>query len=340
MTDKDTEAEGGEEAKPESFGDAMAKAWDEAAEGEAEAKPVEGEQEAAEEEQEAEEIVAPEHWSDQDKEAFNALPEELRPLYLDKVKAIEGGYNKKFEDLAKERKTLDRYRPFDDLFAPFQVELDRAGLTPDAYVRQLMATATQLRAKPKETLLELARIYGVNDLVNGQAEPALEDEFLDPAAAAKIRALEQQVTELQRNTTDNLNKLTQANNTASQQQMNDTWNAFSTASQEGKPLYPHAERLKQNVGWELARMAQSGETNGKPITDSLKIAYERAAWADESARQDMLKSREDLHRKAEVQKAKKAQRVVKSKSEAAPKAPSAAGSWKGGLEEAWDELAG
>lgn len=337
-----TDTKGAGNGKPEGFGDDLTKAFEELSadddgkldDGE-EAEHEEVEQEADEEEEQVVEVAAPEHWSDQDKEAFNSLPDEAKPLYLEKVKAIESGYNKKFEEVAQERKTLGRYKPFDDIFAPYQQELDRLGMSPDAYVKSLMATANALRAKPKETLAELARQFGVEFPID-QAQ-AVEEEFLDPAAAARIRQLEGQITELQRTTTDNLNKLSQANTTASQRQYLETWNSFTTSSQDGKPLYPHAERLKTRIGQELQLMSNE-ETAGKTLPDLLKLAYDRAAWVDESARADLLKTRQDIQRKAEVQKAKKAGRVVKSKSDGTSKAPAEAGSWKDGLHSAWDEL--
>jgi hypothetical protein len=42
-------------------------------------------------------ITAPEHWSQANQDAFNALPDEIKPAYMEKVRSLEGGYQQKFE---------------------------------------------------------------------------------------------------------------------------------------------------------------------------------------------------------------------------------------------------
>lgn len=324
--------------KPEGFADDLEKAWDDAPEDDSEVETADEEPEGEESEVEEVEdgLTPPEHWSAADKEAFKALPEEARKPYLDARSSIESGYNSKFQELAAEKKKFGKYQPFDDIFAPYQQELDRLGMTPDTYIRQIMATAAALRDKPKETLAELARVYGVD--FSGQAQAA-EEEYLDPAAAAEIRRLNAELSTVRKEVKDSLGSVTQAQQTASQRQVDDQWRAFASTSENGKPLFPHADRLKVRIGTELQLMSKE-EVDGKAMPEILKIAYSRAAWADDAARQDMMKTSVDLKRKAEVQKAKKAGRVVRSKSDEAPKTPSKAGSWKEGLEETWDQLSG
>ena len=102
-------------------------------------------------------LAAPDHWSDEDKDSFSELPDEAKPLYLEKVKSIEAGYNRKFEDLASERKEVESYKGFKDMFAPYEQKLAMAGTNPELYTRQLLATAAQLEANPLGTLEILAK---------------------------------------------------------------------------------------------------------------------------------------------------------------------------------------
>lgn len=355
--------EGAGDGKPDSLMDELSSNYDQLADGadaeEGDGKPDadEGsddggsqEQEAADaetgevedDEQEAVELEAPEHWSNEDKEAFAALPDEAKPLALDWRKSIEAGYDTKFQELAADRKKIEPYQGFDDVFAPYRHELDRQGLTPEAYVRQLMAVATDLQNDPASTLQRLAQTYGV-DFGQAQADEAGEDEFLDPAAAARIRELENQLAQFQSQTTDSLNQLTQANTTASQQHYLDTFNAFAKE-------HAHADRLRTQIGFHLQNLTPD-EQAGKTMDDMLLMAYERAAWADPDARADLIAAQNkpkdgepakgDGQMKAQVQKAKKAGRVARSKSDGAaqvPEARSAAGSWREGVEAVMAEL--
>lgn len=279
-------------------------------------------------------VEPPEHWSDTDKEAFNSLPEEARPLYLEKAKSIESGYNAKFEDLANERKTLEAVKGFAELFTDqHREQLRQMGTTPEGYVRSLIATHAQLQQNPRETLTNLARQLNVS---LGEAE-ALEED-LDPADK-KLKDIESQVQNLSNVVTNSQ----RSQETASQQQITETWQAFAAAKDEqGNELYPKAEALKVKMGLELQTLES---IPGETAKDLLERAYDSVKWTDPTLRASILEAeakakhdKAEAERKDKVAKAKKAGRDVKGKSEPVSEAPKPNGSLRSELESAWDSL--
>lgn len=356
----DDGSDGAGDGKPDDLGGDVTEIYDQLAEG-ADAEDGDGkpeaddgsddgdqqEQEAADaeagDEQEDAAYEPPDHWSAEDKEAFAALPDEAKPLALDWRKSIETGYDTKFQEVAATKKEIEPFLGFKDVFAPYQQDLDRLGTTPQTYVRQLMQVATDLRNSPAETLARLARDYGVEFPAAQAEDEAGEDEFLDPAAAAEIRALKAEIAGLKQTTQNSLDQFTQANETERNQQIINQFNDFANTQADGKPKYPHAQRLQPQIGMQL-QMMSAEETQGKSMNDLMAVAYERAAWSDADARAELLKAQTDngqKTQKTEVQKAKKASRVAKPKADAAanvPNAPSTAGSWLEGVKEAYAEL--
>jgi hypothetical protein len=125
-------------------------------------------------------VSAPQHWSQADQEAFNALPAELKPLYLEKAKLLESGWNRKFEEIAGERKA------YESLFGPNDVQqLEEAGLTKPQYISRLVSVARQLEADPENTIRFLAEQYGVD----------LGGDMYADAGMAERQAAERQVAE-------------------------------------------------------------------------------------------------------------------------------------------------
>jgi hypothetical protein len=120
-------------------------------------------EEVADEQEAAEEpapVTAPEHWSQADKDVFSALPDQLKPLYLEKAKLLESGWNRKFEEIAHERKA---YGELQGLFDQNQLQqIQTAGLTPASYMRRLVDTFAALQTNPQQTLEYLARQHGVS----------------------------------------------------------------------------------------------------------------------------------------------------------------------------------
>lgn len=296
-------------------------------------------------------VEAPEHWSQEDKNTFAELPDEARPLYLAKVKSLESGFNRKFEELADERRGLDSYRGFHDLFRPFEEDLASAGITAEQYTRQLVATALQMRQNPEATLASLAKSHGVDltELVGkltGAGDP--HDDDSDP----DIRALKEQNQMLREElhglaTRFDHSQLSQQQ--AHQEQMMQDWVDFANAADEnGQPLYPGAETLSALVGEELVRNPPAlGETPHQTFAR----AYDTVKWLSPELRQSMLTAEREkaraaadgggieAQRKADVDKARRAGRTIRSKSTPVDEAPRDSLSWRDEVERQWDEAA-
>ena len=79
-------------------------------------------------------------------------------MVLDVRQSIERGYNRKFEDLAEERRQLSEW---DSVFAPVEENLKLAGVSRVQAVQRLLAAQQMLERNPQQGLAYLAQQYGV-----------------------------------------------------------------------------------------------------------------------------------------------------------------------------------
>lgn len=327
------------------------------------------EPEDTEDDDDAETIAeAPEHWSQDDKDAFGELPDEQKPLYLEKAKSLEAGYGRKFEELAAKTKEIEPYREFQGLFKPFEQDLATAGITAAQYTRQLVATALQMRQDPEATIRALATQHGVSAFPgkpdNGAGTTAdvadLDiDEFTDPAVLKlRDRLLSSEETnrkllETVEGLSSKFDQSQQSQEQASHQQVFDAWTGFVDAkSDDGSDMHPGAGALRGRVAYELEHVAppEPGETMlaaFKRAYDTVKVTNpemldkiveariaERTSEADKKA----AAAEREKTRKADLAKAKKAGRTVKSKSAPVGEAPAVGKTNREELERQWDHL--
>lgn len=294
---------------------------------------VEEPEEEETEEEKPEPVSAPEHWSQADKDTFNSLPEEARPFFLEKVKSLESGYNKKFEEVANERKTLEQFKPYAELFNDAErQQLQMAGMTPVAYIGRLKAIGQQLQANPAETIRWLAQQHNV-DLGNPEGA---EGEYADPEIV-KLRAMIAEQNQ-------QLQSFMQSQQASVAQSYDIEWQGFQNAKDaNGSPQFPGAESLKVRMGQELQVNPQA---SGESIRDALQRAYEAVKWTDPEIRKSIIeaeaKAKEaEQRRKADLDKARKAKGPdVKAKSSPSTDQRIQPKSNKEALEQAWNELAG
>lgn len=337
------------QAEDETLLDSLSKGWDEIEAEEApeqEAAPVEetedeaeeseeaGETEASDEEGEAEEaepepetFEAPQHWSAEDRELFDSLDDSVKPLWLEKSKSLESGYQDKFQSLAREREELERYKGIGEVLAPYRQNLQMSGLNETAYVQQLVSTAAYLQQNPVEGLKHLARQYGVD---MSAFVPSEEDEYTDP----QVAQLNQRLDQIQGSIQTQQQQAALSQTAALQKQIDDFQNA---TDESGNPAHPHFEKVRGHMQGLLA-----SET-----AKDLQDAYDQAVWAVPEIRSDLLKLQQekaakerDATRKAELAKAKKAGKKVKtSKADVKVESKAPANSWSEELSENWDALA-
>lgn len=246
------------------------------------------------EEKEVERVEPPEHWSQLDKDRFSELPDEIKPLWLEKTKSLETGYNEKFERVADWEKQQAR---FNEIFSPLASELSLHGVQPMDMVQRLIGAHQFLRSDPEAGLRWIAEQYGAGHMLGGVEE---DSGYLDPMAEKKIQQLEQQVQSL----TQTLGGFQGNYQQTQQAQLQSQIRAFETAvDAEGKPKYPYFQNVREQMGQLFAAGAVS----------TLEEAYQKAIRLNDDvfgqvqkAEQDKAKKEAEAKRKAEAEKARKA----------------------------------
>jgi hypothetical protein len=241
--------------------------------------------------------TAPEHWSQADRESFDALPEEMKPLYLEKAKLLESGWNRKFEEIANERKS---YESLKEVFGESEMQqLAVANVTLPQYVDRLIRVGRQLETNPQQTLHFLAQQYGVDLGTAPQSD--------------EVAALRQQA--------------------AMQMQENFDREWFAFASEHNVPdslkqpmglhLMLNPQMPHETTRQALERAFEQAKWTDPETRQSILEAEIHARTAEQQ-------------RKADLVKARNAGRVVKSKTMPGMNSHEPAATWREELEKQWD----
>tara|TARA_R110000787_G_scaffold224116_1_gene332365 strand:- start:688 stop:1776 length:1089 start_codon:yes stop_codon:yes gene_type:complete len=261
-------------------------------ESEAELEEVKEGEPEEKEEKPLEAIKPPQHWPNDFKEQFESMGATGQHLFMKRYKDLEGDYTKKTQGLAKYRK---RQEAFDELMSPFKGDFERAGMDDVGAVRQLLAAHDYLRKDPKQAIGWLAKNYGV-DISEVGIDSTENEDYADP----EVKALKQQVAQLQNFLQAQQNQQTQSVQ-SSTQSMIDQFAQEKDAN--GNAKHPHFDNVRDRMGVLI-------QANQAP---DLASAYDMAVYADPKIRQEMLdryalnKSQNEVKTEA-VAKAKKAQR--------------------------------
>lgn len=236
---------------------------------------------------------APEHWSSEEREGFDALAPEAQELLLTRDAQFQKGYQEKAQSISAISEALE----------PWKDALVQRGVTADQAIRALFAAQHQLDANPLQGILQIAQSYGIQDqLQNSFAPKTDEQDFTDP----EIKALKTQIGQLQGQLNQTNQGIQNQNVGAVQQQID----SFSQATDEsGNLVHPHFEQVKPL----MAQFVQSGDT--------MDQAYEKAVWTvpDFRTAQASQKQEKSAEQKAQkVKQAKKAARGVKANGKADP----------------------
>lgn len=250
----------------------------------------------------AEKLKAPEHWSAEDKAAFDGAPKSVQEWALRRDSQMNSDYTRKTEDIANFRKT---WQPVNDLFSPHIAR----GVNPAAVIQNWASIAQNLESNPLETLKSLAAQYKIdlssftpkkNDDIWGDEKPT---EVNDP----RFSQLEQQLKQL----TGHLQQRDQSERETRVKTFESKIREFSEQKTEaGAPAHPYFDELLPDM-MALARAAQSSG-----IQPDLKDLYEKALWSNPSTREKTIASQQAIAaKKAEdeaIAKARKAQHASKS----------------------------
>jgi len=257
-------------------------------------KPEEdGEAEVAETPEPA--VVAPQHWSAEDRANFEAVPAEQRKWVLKRFNEIEGGMTRRIQEVAPVKKVIDHWKPY----------FDKINATPDRAVHALIAAEYQLRTgtpgQRRAMFEQLAKDYGVNLTADSEMQP----DF-DPVVSQAVAPLQQELAQLKAQVASRAQAETQAEQTRIVQQIE----SFAAEKTEaGAPAHPHFEQVFDD----LVLLAAAERSAGR--VPDLKTLYDRAVWANPTTRQSLIDARER-------ERVAKAQAERKAKAEAARKAGS------------------
>ena len=254
--------------------------------------------------EEATGAVAPEHWPAEEREVFDALPEEAKTFALSQGERLYSHHQKRMEELSSERDSLERLRPLEQEMAPYREQLRLQGVAEQDVVRQLMAVRHSLQTAPADTIRWLAQQTGV-DLNQ------IETETLVDPQEQRLAQVEQQV---QQSNQANAQAIQQQQHNAAYQQAESALGQFMSAKDEnGNLLHPHVE----NVQVTMTELANADIASQKQI--DLEDLYQRAIWQNAETRDVMLKERDGTilakqkqNQKQRVSRAKRADTTIRS----------------------------
>ena len=254
--------------------------------------------------EEATGVIAPEHWPTEEREAFDALPDEAKTFALTQGERLYSHHQKRVEELASEREVLDRLKPLEQEIAPYREQLRLQGVAEQDVVRQLMAVRHSLQTAPADTIRWLAQQTGV-DLNQ------IETETLVDPTEQRLAQVEQQV---QQSNQENAQAIQQQQHNVAYQQAENALGQFMSAKDEnGNLLHPHVE----NVQVTMTELANADIAANKLI--DLEDLYQRAIWQNAETRDAMLKERDGnilaeqkQNQKQRVSRAKRANTTIRS----------------------------
>lgn len=257
------------------------------------------------------EVAAPAHWDAAKREAFGKLPNDARKVVLDLAKGFEGDFTRKSMELADDRKLAQGIR---SLITPLErQQLQNNGLTEIDGVRRLVELnqlysrdpANYVRFVIQSANLDPRQIFP--DLA-GDGQPGQQPAPADPQY--------QQLTQTIQNLTGKVTAFERQQQDAEIRTAERAINRFRDAKDEsGQVLHPHFQRVEQHLNWILTSNPEVRAIDD--LTERLQKAYDLAVFADPEIKSqvfegEVAKRTAEAARKAEVNKAKRAQAPIKS----------------------------
>lgn len=248
--------------------------------------------------------AAPDHWSSDDKDEFEALPEEARDFVLRRYKNMEGDYTEKTKALADERGRFDR---LEQVLAPHREQFARSGVDEAAAVAQLLQAQKFLQTQPVEALRWLAKSAGVDPSQLGDPAVNEEDpyEWVDP----QVKQLQQRLNQQE----SYLVSLQEHQNRERESVFLGQVQGFQNAkTADGELAHPHIEAVMS----EMTGLLQSRQST------SLQDAYDKAIWMVPEVREKVLNSSKEQRTADQTRRVKRAKRAGREvKSESSPVEP-------------------
>lgn len=239
-------------------------------------------------------IQAPEHWSDEYKEAFQELPRAAQNAWLKREKEYEQGITKKSEEL----------KSVEEAFGPYNQMLQMRGIDRPTAIRTWVAAQSALDANPVEGLKMLIQQMGPEVQAALAAEFGLSVDGVEDSGmeleTPEIRALKKQLEQSKRQN----QQLSVQQQTIAQRQAIAEVQAFrDEKDQDGNLTHPHFDSVRDH----MTALFRSGYCN------DLQTAYDKAVWSLPEFRETMTKKEREDARKQEEAKRRKAAAAAKKK---------------------------
>ena len=235
---------------------------------------------------EVSEIHIPDNWESGLKDFVNGIEDQAgKKAVFDKISSYEAGYQKKFQDLAKQRKAfesdkyfLDTYRNFENGIADKQMLLAKYGSMPE-YFNRLYQMDKLASENPEQFLINYCNGNGITmeqlqAVLSGEANQRYQQE----------RSLEARDAELLRKFEEQQRQKAFENDVIS----------FANATDEaGHLLHPHMRELANDMDY----FVEKGM--------SLQEAYDKALRLNDDYYQESVDKRiKEIEQAKEVEKAK------------------------------------
>lgn len=248
---------------------------------------------------------------------------------------VDSDYFSKTQKLAQEREAHQRelqskesvYRTLEPKIREFALR----GVNPESFFNEIFALDELAKKDKKAAIAHLAKNWGVdfNELVRTQQQSPIP-----PVLEQKITALERQLAEERAIRERTIQAQKQQYEQAQMRQSEMTVQEFMNSKDEtGNLRFPHVDKVRDEM-IPFINMIRSQNPNANNA-QVLEQAYQKAVWANDEIRQEIL---------AQQQRQQAAQRLVSAKKAASPITSSPNGntvntkrSLREDLALAWDE---
>lgn len=265
-------------------------------------------------------ILAPEHWSAEDRELFDELPSAAQQSWLRREKEYEQGIQKKADEL----------KPLYEAFGHYRDILKMRGIDEATAIRTWVGAQAALDTNPVNGLKLLIHQYGpdVHKALGydiGQDMPA-DDGYGDP----EVMRLRQELDQVKR---QNRQSEAQFQSVREQEALQQVRQFREEADASGNPVHPHFDEVQE----EMRALLMAG------VAPDLQSAYDKAVWSlpayrDQYAEQQRKSAEVEAtkRREAAAKRAKRTGKSVNGKS-SVPPPPSKAATLRDDLLDAWKQ---
>lgn len=275
----------------------------------------------------------PDTWDQLEKDRYGAIPDPLKPQYLE----LRSGFEKQYGDVSSVSRLRQDAEAYNQIFAPLDQFLSMNGMSRVDAIRRWAAAHQTLTQNPLEGIKWLAKSYGVDLGALGGPQQQDDAGWLDPMAEKTYGALDQRYAKLE----STLQQLLQGQQVQQHNAVDHAIRSFSEAKdQSGALKYPYFSAVRDRMITELRVAHSMGQqmTLEQAYDNAIRVHPEISKTVREKAASDEA-AKKEKERKAHLEKARKAQDTRTVSTAPSGKPAKTKGKIKDSVEAAWDELA-